>query len=207
MGSIKQGVGYLIVFFLGIAAGMGGLTLARGVQPAPIHIAPAPTATLPAPTATPGPLHVYVNGRVIQPAVYALPPGSLVEAAIEAAGGMAADANTAVVNLAQPLQNGMQVYVPAIGEEAPAPASVLQAPVEAGNAPPGGAAGGLVNINTADAAALDMLPGIGPSTAQKIIAHRETNGPFATIEGIMEVPGIGEAKFASMQDLITVEGE
>ena len=63
---------------------------------------------------------------------------------------------------------------------------------------------GLIDINLATQADLEMLPGIGPTTAANIIAHREANGPFATIEAIMDVPGIGEGKFAAMKDLITV---
>jgi competence protein ComEA len=65
-------------------------------------------------------------------------------------------------------------------------------------------ADGLININTATQTDLEMLPGIGPSTAADIIAHREANGPFAAIEAIMDVPGIGEGKFEAMRELITV---
>jgi competence protein ComEA len=68
----------------------------------------------------------------------------------------------------------------------------------------GGAMSGPVNINTATAAELETLPGIGPSTAQKIIDYREANGPFETVEDIMDVPTIGEAKFEGIRDLITV---
>ena len=67
-----------------------------------------------------------------------------------------------------------------------------------------GTLAGLIDINLATQADLEMLPGIGPTTAANIIAHREANGPFATIEAIMDVPGIGEGKFAAMKDLITV---
>jgi competence protein ComEA len=194
-----------IGFFLGVIVGVVALTMLKKVQPAPIVIVPpAPTLT-PAPTETPGPLRIYVNGQVVTPAVYSLPVGSIVQGAVEAAGGFTAIADTAVVNLAQPLTDGMQIYVPAKGE-------VVSVPVVV--AAPGGATGegstavgsnGLININTAAIEGLDALPGIGPSTAQKIIEHREVNGPFATIEGIMDVPGIGEAKFAQIKDLITVD--
>jgi competence protein ComEA len=159
---------------------------------------------LPEPTATAGPIRVFVNGQVIQPDVYALPPGSIAQEAITAAGGFRPEADTAVVNLAQPLQDGMQIYVPAEGEviavEVATPvAGKVVAGVTAVNS------NGLININTAMEAELDLLPGIGPSTAQKIIEHRETNGPFATIEAIMDVAGIGEAKFEAIQALITVD--
>jgi len=190
-----------IGFFLGIVAGVGGLTLMNRVQPAPIVIQAPP---LPEPTPTPGPIRVYVNGQVTQPDVYTLPLGSIAEEAITAAGGFMPEADTAVVNLAQPLQDGMQIYVPAEGEDIPVE---VVAPVS-GNVGVGGigvTSNSLININTATEAELDLLPGIGPSTAQKIIQHRETNGPFATIEAIMDVSGIGEAKFAAMQALITVD--
>jgi comEA protein len=65
----------------------------------------------------------------------------------------------------------------------------------------------LINLNTASLEELDALPGIGPSTAQKIIEHRDENGPFTSIEGVMDVSGIGEAKFDQMKDLITIEGD
>lgn len=199
--------GWLAVgFFLGIVAGVGGLTMLNRVQPAPIVIQPPLPTSTPVPTDTPGPIHIYVNGQVAAPAVYALPPDSIVQTAVTAAGGFTAEADTAVVNLAQPLANGMQIYVPAVGEMVSAP--VIGVEPAAGGAGIGGmaaAADNLVNINTATLEQLDTLPGVGPSTAANIITHRETNGPFASIEAIMDVPGIGQAKFAQIQALITVD--
>ena len=190
--------------FLGIIVGVGGVTLSRQIQPAPIVITPpAPTAT-PQPTATPGPILVFVNGQVARPAVYELPPGSRVEAAITAAGGFTEEANTAVVNLAQPLNDGAQVYVPGAEENWPAAGVVVNPAAGAAARSPGNGAVGLININTATIEELDALPGIGPSIAQKIVEYRESNGPFATIESIMDVPGIGEAKFAQIREQITV---
>ena len=192
--------------FVGIIVGVGGMTLSKQVQPAPIVIVPPEPTTTPEATATPGPIRVFVNGQVAQPAVYELPPGSLVESAIEAAGGFTEEADTAVVNLAQPLSDGVQVYVPSEEEDVPVPLTVVSKPntspamVSAG----GSTAVGLININTATIEELDTLPGIGPSTAQKIIEYRESNGPFAAIENIMDVTGIGEAKFAKIKDQITV---
>lgn len=200
---------WLIVgFFLGIVVGVGGLTLMNQVQPAAIVIQPPPPPPLPEPTATPGPVRVYVHGRVMTPDVYWLPPGSLVQAAVAAAGGFAEGADTALVNLAQPLQDGMQIYVPAEGEVVNRPAGGTEMSSGTMGAGPdtavAGINGALININTATADELDALPGIGPSTAQKIVVHRETNGPFATIEAIMDVPGIGPAKFEAISALITV---
>lgn len=194
-----------IGFFLGVAVGIAGLTMLKKVQPAPIVIVPpAPTLT-PAPTDTPGPLRIYVNGQVITPAVYSLPMGSIVQGAVEAAGGFTEMADTAVVNLAQPLTDGMQIYVPAKGETVSVPVVVAAPGSSLTEGITAATSNGLININTAAVDELDALPGIGPSTAQKIIEHRDVNGPFATIENIMDVPGIGEAKFAQIKDLITVD--
>lgn len=203
----KNRIVWLVVgVFIGVIMGVGGMTLRKQVQPAPIVIVPPePTAT-PEPTSTPGPIRVFVNGQVAEPAVYELPPGSLVEAAIEAAGGFAAGADTAVVNLAQPLSDGVQVYVPSEEENVPAPLAVVSKPntSSATTSTESSAAVGLININTATIEELDSLPGVGPSTAQKIIEYRESNGSFAAIENIMDVTGIGEAKFEKIKDQITV---
>jgi len=211
----KTAVWSLVTFILGVAAGVGGTTLNNRVQPAPIVIVPPEPTPLPEPTATPGPIRVFVSGQVAAPAVYELPPASIVQQAVEAAGGFTAAANTAVVNLAQTLVDGAHVYVPAEGEEAvAAPLTVVNQPASAVESAPGesaavaaGASGGLININTATLEQLDTLPGVGPAIAQRIIDHRDANGPFAAIEAIMDVSGIGEARFEQMKELITVGGE
>jgi len=144
-------------------------------------------------TPTPYPLRVYVSGAVHHPDVYTLSQDSIVKDAIEAAGGPTEEADLERINLALPVTDGQQVHVPRQGEDNP--------PVQ----PPSGqpAAGGKVNINTADSAALESLPGIGPSLAQRIIDHRQAHGPFDRIEDVMEVSGIGDATFEGIQDLIT----
>ncbi len=204
---LNQGnIVWLIVgVLLGVAGGVGSMALSNRVRPAPIVIEPpAPTAT-PEPTPTPGPITVFVNGAVANPGVYTLAPESRVEQAIEVAGGFTSAANTAVVNLAQPLADGVQVYIPSQEEVSGAPpAGVNQTNTVLISASSSGESGGLININTASLDELDSLPGIGPSTAQKIIDYRENNGPFATIEDIMNVAGIGESKFNQIKDLITV---
>jgi competence protein ComEA len=139
--------------------------------------------------------------------VYELPPGSRIGDAIEAAGGWTSEANTAVVNLAQPLVDGMQIYVPSLAEVSEAAVPVVSDPApltRSGEVIDMTAGGGLVNINTAGLEELDSLPGIGPSTAQKILDYREEYGRFNTIEELMNVSGIGEAKFGSVKELITV---
>jgi competence protein ComEA len=174
-------VGVLIV--VGVLA-----VLVRWRPPEPITIEP------PAPTATPAPIRVYVSGAVLHANVYDLSPDSIAQDALAAAGGASDDANLDAINLARPLSDGDQVYVPHVGEV------VTPLPQEGGQAAP--AAGGPVNINTADQAALESLPGIGPALAQRIIDYREANGPFASIEDIQNVSGVGPATFEGFQDLI-----
>ena len=182
------------------AAEPGGIEI---VPPQPTATAFPPTA--PPPTDTPGPLRVYVSGAVVKPAVYSLPPGSIIDDAVRAAGGFSRDANTVAVNLAQPVSDGMQVYVPTLAEAAPTPPVVsIPAATAAPDRMGGVTIGGLININLASQSDLELLPGIGPTTAAAIISYREANGPFATIEALMDVPGIGEGKFGAIKDLITV---
>ena len=203
---------YLFVLFVGIILGAGGATLTWRVQPASIIIQPPAPTVRPAPTATPGPLRVFVNGAVTNPAVYELAPNSMVQQAIEQAGGFTAEADTAVVNLAFPLQDGMQIYVPTVAETAEQTQAVITNPevrsggieLDEGPAAESGAGSEIVNINNAAVTELDTLPGIGPSTAGKIVEYRETNGPFATIDEIMSVSGIGPAKFEQIQAYISV---
>ena len=201
----------VVIALLLIGVGYGVATLRRDAQPAPIEIIPPqPTPTAPAtsaaqPSPTAGPIHVYVSGAVVAPAVYVLPPGSLIDDAVRAAGGFAAGADPAAVNLAQTVSDGMQIHVPTAGER-PTPPPVSQPATAATPASRMGGVtvAGLININSAGQTDLEMLPGIGPSTAANIIAYREANGPFVAIEAIMDVPGIGEGKFEAIRDLITV---
>ncbi|MBN2547742.1 MAG: ComEA family DNA-binding protein [Anaerolineales bacterium] len=152
------------------------------------------------PPPTPEPMIVHVAGAVAQPGVYSLAPGSRVEDAIRAAGGFSADANSSALNLAALVQDGERVMAPTLP-----PAITAGAPaVRSGTAEPLLEAGQLININTASQTELESLPGIGPVTAQQIIAYREANGPFAQIEDLMDVPGIGEKTFEKIRDLITV---
>lgn len=196
---------------LGAIVAVGGMTLTQRTRPAAIEILPpVPSPTL-APSATPGPLHVYVTGAVASPDVYELPVGSIVADAIQAAGDFSEEAAMEMVNLALPLSDGMQVHVPARMPDGEQAAGVVpESPLQPLATPPVvssavGANASLVNINTANAVELDTLPGVGPATAQNIIDHRKANGPFQAVEEIMEVSGIGPAKFEQMKALITVE--
>jgi competence protein ComEA len=190
----------ILALVIGLIA--GGLIVYFSVRTtapaAPIVVStPVPTPT-PQPTPLPAPVRVHVSGAVRQPDVYELPAGSIVKHAIEAAGGPTDDAALDCINLAVELQDQQQVHVPRVGESNPPP------PLSGGADAGGTGAGGLVDINTATAAELEELPGVGPSTARKIVDYREANGPFAAIEDIMDVPTIGEAKFEGIKDLITV---
>ncbi len=158
---------------------------------------PLPTPT-PPPTPTLALIRVHVSGAVRQPAVYELPPGSIVQDAVDAAGGPASDADLSHINLALELRDQQQVYVPRQGETNPPP------PVSGGEPGSGGPAGAMINVNTATAVELETLPRIGPVTAQRIVAYREANGLFEAVEDIQNVPGIGPATFEGLKDLITV---
>lgn len=142
---------------------------------------------------------VDVGGAVIEPGVVELDAGSRVADAIEAAGGLATDADCTTLNQAQLLQDGQKVYVPKEGEIDASGALVDSSTQEAGQV-----ATALVNINTATLEELDALPGVGPATAQAIIDDREANGPFASVEDIMRVSGIGEKKYEKLKGSICI---
>jgi len=148
---------------------------------------------------TNGMVVVYVTGAVVAPGVRELPGGARVVDAVDAAGGLRPDADTARINLAAPLSDGERVYVPAVGEPSPPPV-----PGDSGGAGASGATGGPVNLNDADEAALDALPGIGPATAAAIIQHRQQIGRFTSVEQLLDVRGIGEAKLEQLRPLVTV---
>lgn len=138
---------------------------------------------------------VDVSGAVATPSVVTLADGSRVADAIDAAGGALPEADLAQLNRAARLTDGEKVHVPVAGEQAAGAA----APTDTSSA-----SQQLININTATEAELDVLPGVGPSTAEAIVADREENGPFSTIEDLMRVSGIGEKKFEKLAGQICV---
>jgi competence protein ComEA len=190
---MKQ-IGYVL---LGVLAGFilaGGLLFVmRAPEGEPIVLQPAPTEA---------PIAVHVIGAVPRPGLYEFPKGARVQDAVEAAGGLLADADEDAINLAALLEDGQQLEIPFKAGAAPPPEAD-----DSGEPPAASVSGAedLVNINTATLEELDTLPGIGPTTAQKIIDYREENGPFAQIEDIINVSGIGPATFENIKDLITVE--
>ena len=148
---------------------------------------------------------VHVAGEVKNPGVYTLPSGARMIDAVTAAGGATARADLEVINLATPLIDSSQIYVPAKGVAAH-PVFARPQPGINGVASSTNnvSASGLVNINRASVTELDSLPGVGPSTAQAIVEYRVAHGPFASPEDLLNVKGIGPAKFEAMRKLVGV---
>lgn len=146
---------------------------------------------------------VHVVGAVKNPGLYEVSEGSRIQEVVTAAGGMTGDAVEGSVNLARVVQDGEQIVV---ASKSDASASSTGAASSTGTAAgtSGAAATGLVNINTADVSALTTLSGIGESTAKKIVADREKNGPFKNKKDITRVSGIGDKKYEAIKDSITV---
>jgi competence protein ComEA len=142
---------------------------------------------------------VHAAGAVVDPGVYRLSADARVADLVEAAGGPLADGDLDRLNLAAPVVDGQQVYVPRVGEAVPE----MAGGTGDGGAGPGGT-GGPIDVNTASADALDALPGVGPATAQAILDERERRGGFASVEELLDVRGIGEAKLEALRDLVTV---
>jgi competence protein ComEA len=153
--------------------------------------APGPTASV---TSSSAPILVDVAGWVRRPGVYEFTGGARVIDAIEAAGGARPGAQLDALNLAAPLADGTQILVPKQGAAPPT------AVAGSGVAAPGG----LVNVNTATAEELETLPGIGEVTAQAIIDHRTENGPFTSVDQLLDVTGIGDVTLENIRDLVTV---
>jgi competence protein ComEA len=187
-----------LVALLALTLGGAGLWYVRSL-PRPVEVAAAPsggTASAPA-SASPSPevvVLVDVAGWVRRPGVYEFTEGARVIDAIDAAGGARSGAVLEALNLAAPLTDGTQILVPREGQEGVAPAPVTG----------GAVAGGLVNVNSAIATELEELPGIGEVIAQRIIDYRTENGPFATVDELLDVSGIGDAILESIRELVTV---
>jgi competence protein ComEA len=157
------------------------------------------STTVIAPTTTTVPeVVVDVAGAVGTPGVHTLAAGSRVGDAISAAGGLTDDADRERLNLAERIADGQRIYVLKVGQTAPA------AIASTNGSPEAGGAGGPVDLNTASASQLDALPGVGPATAQAIISYRSEHGPFASVDQLASVKGIGPAKMAQLKDLVRV---
>jgi competence protein ComEA len=147
------------------------------------------------------PVVVHVAGAVARPGVVSVRGGSRAIDAVTAAGGMALGADPDRVNLAAKVVDGERLVIPLIGQAPPAEVVPQGAPSAAGA---GAGAAGPVELNSATAEQLDALPGVGPATASAIITHRDQHGPFRSVEDLLDVRGIGDAKLDSLRDLVTV---
>jgi competence protein ComEA len=160
----------------------------------PAEAALAPPVAPPTETAPATRLVVHVVGAVRRPGLYRLEQGARIADAVARAGGATRKAELALINLAAPLADGEQIVVPRRGPAAAtAPSGVTGA---------SGASTGPVHLNTATLEQLDSLPGIGPVTAQKILAYRQEHGAFASVDELDAVPGIGPSRLDELRDLV-----
>jgi len=192
----------ILYALIGVMAGfaLAGLLLFISRAPAgePIVLQPAPTKA---------PIAVHVVGAVPRPGLYEFAEGARVQDAIDAAGGLLASADTTSINLAALLLDGEQLNIPFKSGQEPGQVEESGSLVLPGATATEEATSldqGLVNINTASLEELDSLPGIGPTIAQRILDYRDENGPFETIEDIMNVSGVGPSTFDQIKDLITI---
>jgi competence protein ComEA len=181
-----QATAGLILVLVAVAAGMWwGAGEAESIP-----TLPAPTSTSSGSSAIHSTITVHVAGLVSRPGLVELPEGSRVADAVAAAGGLLPGARAEAINLAAALSDGQQIVVP--GAEGDGPATSAGAP------------DGKIHLNQATASELDALPGVGPVIAERIVSYREENGPFESIEDLLDVPGIGEAKLADLRDHVQV---
>ncbi len=181
---------------------------ADGTPGAPAAGGPAPSVT----TSTSAPdVVVQAAGAVAEPGVYSLPAGARVDDLVDAAGGLTSEADTDRVNLAAPVADGERIWVPQRGEREPP--EVVAGTGSGGSPAGGGAAGGTgstpvpdqpIDLNQATAEQLDALPGVGPATATAILAYRDQRGRFGSVDELLEVRGIGEAKLEQIRPLVRV---
>jgi len=187
-----------------------GLTLPRA-EPGSAPVVGGPVAgsasSVPPVTAVTATVTVHVAGQVVGPGLYAVPAGGRVADALVAAGGTSAEADVEQLNLAARVADGERIYVPRKGETPPAVASgAVPGGAAAGSGGGGKAApaGGPVDLNTATAAQLEALPGVGPATSTAILAYRTSHGRFRSVTELLEVPGIGPAKLEALRPLVKV---
>lgn len=182
---LRVSVGAAVVLGLVVLSAAVGVGIMRG------QAAPSETVPLTGAAASPSPsgdLYVHVLGAVEHPGLYVLDLDARLVDAVAAAGGTTDDADLAAVNLARVLTDGEQIVVPAVGAVA-----------EPG-APATGTADDRIDLNSADQAALETLPRIGPALAERIIAWREDNGRFQSVDDLLAVPGIGEKLLEAIRD-------
>lgn len=138
-------------------------------------------------TAPPGSVTVHVSGEVANPGLVVVPVEARIADVVRAAGGATPDAELSLINLAAPVRDGDHVVVPVVGDGDGDGASVNEG----------------IDLNRADAAELEGLPGVGPVLAQRIVAYRDEYGPFTVVEDLLDVPGIGEAKLEQLRAAVS----
>jgi competence protein ComEA len=163
-----------------------------GLDAVPIETVPDAASSV-----APAAVYVHVSGEVAEPGLYRLDDGARVVDAVSAAGGFTDAAAPEGINLARLVSDGEQLHVPREGQAPPAGTGT-------GTGTPGASADGTVNLNTADLAALDTLPRVGPAIAQRILDWRDEHGRFTSVDDLLAVPGIGEKMLAALRDLVTV---
>jgi competence protein ComEA len=173
------------------------LPTARSLGAATTTPAPARAPTLAAPPTSIAALVVQAAGAVTTPGVYRVPSGSRVLDVVTAAGGPTSSADLGAIALAAKVADGQRIYVPQKGEPPPA-----TTPDGGGPGPPPVP----VDLNAADLNALEGLPGVGPALGRAILDYRDRNGPFRSVDDLLDVRGIGPAKLDGFRDLVTVGG-
>jgi competence protein ComEA len=196
------GVGLLLMSLIDMQTDQAALSEETGLlnNSSPGSLLATPVPPTPTVVPTPAPVVVYISGAVNNPDVYALEHDARVIDVVRAAGGLTTDAARDQINLAAHIQDAQHIHIPRVGETpvVPSEPSVPQAQPDA-------AANGPVDINTATAAELETLPGIGPAMAQRILEYRDANGPFATVDDLQNVSGIGPAMLEELRPLVRVD--
>jgi competence protein ComEA len=199
--------GALVLALLAVAAGVfwfRSATRAPSTVPratSASEVATTGAASTTTTTAAAPELVVHVAGAVARPGVVRLAPGARVVDALDAAGGASGDADLDRLNLAALVTDGERVAVPRVGEPAPPAAGGVASPGAPAAAP---SADAPLDLNTATATDLEALPGIGPTLAAAIVADRERNGPFGSVDDLLRVRGIGEGRLEPVRDLVRV---
>ena len=177
-----------VIVGLLLCVSVGAAISLLGSPPSTTELQPRPAS----PSSDIGIMYVHVVGAVNAPGIVTVRIGARVFDAIAAAGGCAPNADQNALNLAREVRSGEQIVVPAVGD----------APVAAGAASANGAS--LINLNTADQAALESLPRVGPALAKRIIAFRTAHGGFQSVDELTNVTGIGRKMFDQIAPLVTV---
>jgi competence protein ComEA len=169
--------------FAALAVIAGAIWFGLGASPSPPALSDGPARVAPDGVL----VRVHVSGAVSAPGVVELPTDAIVADAVQAAGGATPTADLTAINLAAGVRAGERIIVPDV--------QLLGAPL-------GTPADSGIDLNSASASDLESLPGVGPVLADRIVAFRTERGPFLTVEDLLDVPGIGESKLASMRDAI-----